>query len=768
MKSVKSALTTPIGAISAVFAMVLQMNAASVYYDSHATGANDGSSWADAYSDLQAAITAAGDGGEVRIAKGVHTPITTKNLSDAITIGNVKISGGWSADGRVEDPSLTILNGDLNGDDRYVDVNGSEICKLLDGDKLPTFRDPMLEEGVWALDMSKVSDNAYRLFVVDTTAQSDYSQVIENLSVVGFGGNTAESFGTIYKNASNGCFAEFKNCLFVGNSCKGGNSAGQIYIQNDCRFVNCRFFGYYNTCISYSTTASTKGGALVKGCMFAYSRMYGDDLRSCGLSPFTSACIFVVEDCTFKYLDFGFRSNNGYGSCLNCHSGSYRKVENCTFDHVFVTNAIAKTTASSLNLSLIRINTVKANGACSVSNCVFSSNTVVADLSSSAIVSASTMDSCLFKGNTYVQSSTSETLTVLCSVGGVANDCVFEGNVVQSASPVALLSAGTLDFGRYAGNRVSGVGTADAKMLSSGSLHLAKICASDNVVSVENGVFATLMENGTAQADGYCAEGASIVNNTVLGGLTNALIKSASVKFMNSVVAFNHQLGRNAENDYLSAVVLASSDTYMLWSDFYENDAMFELWSFNVSGNNVRLFMNSSICWRENPDAGYSFRGGYLTPGSSKHTTSDLGVTIYNSCICGFDESRTDLYTVSKNGLFTDNPMMSPNLCETDDGRYYVQLKSSTPYKKSGMMPYRSLVKMNNNDPPGTIIVDFAGAGTAFKCASNGNLSSGISPVDTDKYVNAGDFTGAARSEDAVALGAVQNWQKSGMMLLLR
>ena len=102
-----------------------------IYVDADATGANDGSSWADAYNFLQDALTAAWSGDEIRIAQGIYTPDT--NLADPNGSGDrtatfqlingVTIKGGYAGEG-TPDPNArdielyeTILTGDLNGDD---------------------------------------------------------------------------------------------------------------------------------------------------------------------------------------------------------------------------------------------------------------------------------------------------------------------------------------------------------------------------------------------------------------------------------------------------------------------------------------------------------------------------------------------------------------------------------------------------------------------------------------------------------------------------
>ena len=102
-----------------------------IYVDDDATGANDGSSWVDAYSYLQDALMFASSGDEIRVAQGIYKPDDFV-LSDRPNLGReetfqlkngVAIKGGYA--GLSEpDPNErdiyeyeTILSGDLAGDD---------------------------------------------------------------------------------------------------------------------------------------------------------------------------------------------------------------------------------------------------------------------------------------------------------------------------------------------------------------------------------------------------------------------------------------------------------------------------------------------------------------------------------------------------------------------------------------------------------------------------------------------------------------------------
>jgi predicted outer membrane repeat protein len=113
-----------------LLAFCTSAGAATLFVDDSATGANNGTSWANAYTSLQTALGAANTSDTLLVAAGVYKPDTTGDRTVAfnITDSGLTIQGGYEplmmagqtppvAPPRDPDLYRTILSGDLSGDD---------------------------------------------------------------------------------------------------------------------------------------------------------------------------------------------------------------------------------------------------------------------------------------------------------------------------------------------------------------------------------------------------------------------------------------------------------------------------------------------------------------------------------------------------------------------------------------------------------------------------------------------------------------------------
>jgi predicted outer membrane repeat protein len=112
------------------------------YVDDTALGTNDGSSWTDAFTDLQSALNDMGCT-HIEVAQGTYAPTTAPDRTATFLLrSGVEIYGGYPDGGGTRDPStyVTILSGDIgvpgdHSDNSYHVVTGSwvDFSAVLDG-----------------------------------------------------------------------------------------------------------------------------------------------------------------------------------------------------------------------------------------------------------------------------------------------------------------------------------------------------------------------------------------------------------------------------------------------------------------------------------------------------------------------------------------------------------------------------------------------------------------------------------------------------------
>ncbi|MEM9835345.1 MAG: fasciclin domain-containing protein [Bacteroidota bacterium] len=97
-----------------------------VFVDADASGNNDGTSWTDAFTTMEAAITAAADGDALWVADGLYQPASDPFFVDK----NISIIGGFngtetSAEEADPDLNVTVFSGDIALDDNPDDLQAN-------------------------------------------------------------------------------------------------------------------------------------------------------------------------------------------------------------------------------------------------------------------------------------------------------------------------------------------------------------------------------------------------------------------------------------------------------------------------------------------------------------------------------------------------------------------------------------------------------------------------------------------------------------------
>ena len=223
------------------FFTALVASGATYYVVPNGAGSKNGTSWANAYADVQAAIDSAynAGGGEVWIAKGTY-----KHGSEMIMKNNVAIYGGFAGTETSKDQRVSGNNTILDGESKHRVFynNYSSSNKLTNSAKLDNVT---IQNGY--IDSNRSGAGMYNNY-----ASPEITNCI-------FSGNSAsDDGGGMYNYQSS---PELTNCTFSGNSASNGGG-GMYNYKSSPELINCTFSnnsavvggGMYN--IGYNGTCS--------------------------------------------------------------------------------------------------------------------------------------------------------------------------------------------------------------------------------------------------------------------------------------------------------------------------------------------------------------------------------------------------------------------------------------------------------------------------------------------------------------------------------
>lgn len=280
------------------------------FVDDSATGNNDGSSWEDAFIDLQDALAGANDGDEIWVAEGTYRPTDGNDRSISFQlVQGVAVYGGFAGTeiGRHQRnwrAHKTILSGDIGtqndqSDNSYNVVKGADNA-VLDGFTITGGN--ANGSGSWP---NYNGGGIYCYY---------QSPTINNCTITG---NNASGYG-------GGMYSRFyaprlTNCSFSGNE---ANFGGGIFNRGSVLTLT--------NCIFSSNEASSGGGCMYNdytysnGMMVVNSTFSGNDAQGrCGgvynyrSSPTFMNCIFWAN------TDEGIYNNWSYPTV------SYCDIEDC-------------------------------------------------------------------------------------------------------------------------------------------------------------------------------------------------------------------------------------------------------------------------------------------------------------------------------------------------------------------------------------------------------------------------------------------------------
>ena len=417
-----------------------------IYVDDSAAGANNGTSWQDAYIDLQDALSAAQAGAEIRVGQGMYKPDGPGGSVDAtFAIVDVIVHGGFAGVGAVDpdanDPAtfITTLSADLNGND----PPGP-----------PTMTAPFTDNVHHVVTISNSTSGAQLIGVVVThgiAVGSHTSLDGQGAGIINVAGNATMSNCRVAENLASGgggmCNRDgasptMTQCAFVDNRMVAGYYGGAIYnLDSTPTTTDCEFTGNGSSAcfgVGQGGAMYNKGSDVhVTNCTFTTSRAG------------TGAAIHndMASDGTFDGC--AFQDNCGEGGGAMANTGSSPTVTNCTFiSNDGEAGAAVFNSASTAHFE----------------NCLFQENHSILFGGGGMYNNTShpTVISCLFRQNT------ANSITGVGLGGGMWNEdasspavinCEFLGNIAQHGGGMTNsdTSSPTLVNCTFAGNQSDGI-----------------------------------------------------------------------------------------------------------------------------------------------------------------------------------------------------------------------------------------------------------------------------------------------------------------------
>ena len=225
--------------------LTLGAAAQTVYVDAAAAGSNNGTSWADAYTDLADALNNAAAGSDVWLAAGTYTPGDGSTDTAYYRISaDLQLYGGFagtesSPDERDIAANPTVLSGDVNGDDIVGEFNLNKDDNLRKLVVVDTSLARVVFDGltVQGGDAELDTDNFPRFWTRGAGIYAQSPLTVQNCT---FTGNRADRAAGVYLiDGASG--SEFYDNVFTQSSAQNRGIGIYGFDIDDLVFERCQF-----------------------------------------------------------------------------------------------------------------------------------------------------------------------------------------------------------------------------------------------------------------------------------------------------------------------------------------------------------------------------------------------------------------------------------------------------------------------------------------------------------------------------------------------
>jgi len=587
---------------------------AQVFVNQSAVGNNDGTSWADAYTDLQSALDAT-TASEIWIAQGEYKPALRDSAIQFDAVAGHMLYGGFSAsettlDQRDFTANRTILLGDIAGDDvegmyemnktdnathlLYVGTHGETV--VVDGLEFHSGSTTLVDDDAlgafWYRGAGIYSQSPMQIANCIFTNNSGYSG-----SAVYIGGSTGSTItdSKFEKNysltqaalqISNCIQPQVKNCQFIGNTVTRG--ALYTFACSNASIEDCEFtenvshpeswggIGFYNfSSIETSLTNctfnnnSSLGNAAI---LYCDASEFGEDfpltmtLTNCTFESNTSDAYggnmyfwvsnYIMDGCTFT----GNAAPNG-GAIY--HGNTRFDIRNTEFK-----NNTASFGASTLNYNPFTSGTY--------TNCLFEKNASETSGAAAMIGFSGSADfiDCEFSENTaafggaiYIQNDNSVVNIANCDFS--SNSSLNSGGAIASFGSTQL----SIDESTFLGNAssVGGAITMTDDTLNLGTLEVNKSKFTFNFADTQGGAINLGIIDATIKYSQFTNNEALDIG--VGGAISNNAFndQDAIVEIINCTIADNSGMLAagiaNYSDDAFSGKAEVRMSNSILWND---------------------------------------------------------------------------------------------------------------------------------------------------------------------------------------------------------